>query len=91
MLYQHIALWEMAIKIKIGNLNLSVDFLELAHNLRNNNIEILSLVFEHILAIIDLEDHHGDPFDRVIIAQATFEKMTIISNVKTFINIALSD
>lgn len=35
---------------------------------------------------MDLEDYHRDPFDRIIIAQAKFEKFTIISKDENFYN-----
>lgn len=78
------SLWEMAIKIKIGKLDLSFDLKELATYLSRNNIEVLPIAFEHILETLDLEDHHRDPFDRIIIAQAKFERLTIISKDENF-------
>ena len=42
-------------------------------------IEILSINFEHTLEVSKLEFHHKDPFDRLIIAQAKIENMTIVS------------
>lgn len=78
------SLWEMAIKIKIGKLNLGFDFQELTIYLIRNNIEILPIAFEHILETMNLEDHHRDPFDRIIIAQAKFESLTIISKDENF-------
>lgn len=78
------SLWEIASKIKIGKLDLSGDLSELTHHLWENKIEILPVVFEHILETMDLEDYHRDPFDRIIIAQAKFEKFTIISKDENF-------
>ena len=78
------SLWEMAIKIKIGKLDLSFELKELATYLSENNIETLPLAFEHILETLDLEDHHRDPFDRIILAQAKFERLTIISKDENF-------
>ncbi|MBD3630448.1 type II toxin-antitoxin system VapC family toxin [Cyclobacterium sp.] len=78
------SLWEMAIKVKIGKLDLLVDLKEFVFHLKKNNIEIIPLAFEHILETMDLEDHHRDPFDRIILAQAKFENMTIISKDENF-------
>jgi len=39
---------------------------------------------EHLFRIADLPFHHGDPFDRLLIAQAISEKLTIISADKEF-------
>jgi PIN domain nuclease of toxin-antitoxin system len=77
-------LWEIAVKIKIGKLDLSIDLKELATYLSRNSIEILPLAFEHILETLDLEDHHRDPFDRIILAQAKFERLIIISKDENF-------
>ena len=78
------SLWEMAIKIKIGKLDLAFGLETLASYLNRNNIEILPIAFEHILETMRLEDHHRDPFDRIIIAQARFEKLTILSKDENF-------
>jgi len=79
-----VSLWEMAIKIKIGKLDLSFELKELATYLSRNNIEVLPIAFEHILEMMDLEDHHRDPFDRIILAQAKFERLIIISKDENF-------
>ena len=57
-------------------------------NLKNeitmNGFEILPLDFEHIIQLSSLENHHKDPFDRIIIAQAIYEGFEIISKDKNF-------
>jgi PIN domain nuclease of toxin-antitoxin system len=63
---------------------LSFDLKELATYFSRNNIEILPITFEHILETLDLEDHHKDPFDKIIIAQAKFERLSIISKDENF-------
>lgn len=82
------SLWEMAIKIKIGKLNLSFELKELATHLLNNQFEMLPISFEHVLGTMNLEDHHRDPFDRILIAQAKFENLTIISKDANFLKYA---
>ena len=42
------------------------------------------ITFEHITEIIDLDFHHRDPFDRIIIAQGLVEKIPIISKDNIF-------
>lgn len=78
------SLWEIAIKIKLGKLTLQFDLQELALHLNRSNIELLPIAFEHILETMDLEDQHRDPFDRIIIAQAKFEKLVIITKDTNF-------
>ncbi len=78
------SLWEIAIKIKIGKLDLLFELKELATYLSKNNFEVLPIAFEHILETLHLEDHHRDPFDRILLAQAKFERLTIISKDENF-------
>lgn len=78
------SLWEIAIKMKLGKLDLQFDLQALSVHLAKNNIELLPIAFEHILETMDLEDQHRDPFDRIIIAQAKFEKLIIISKDSNF-------
>lgn len=78
------SLWEIAIKIKLGKLTLQFELQELVLYLNRSNIELLPIAFEHILETVDLEDQHRDPFDRIIIAQAKFEKLVIITKDTNF-------
>lgn len=48
-------------------------------NQRENNIKILPIDLSHISYLEQLPPHHKDPFDRIIIAQAIVEGMTIVS------------
>jgi PIN domain nuclease of toxin-antitoxin system len=74
------SLWEMAIKLSIGKLNLEQPFEEMfPEQLENNSIEILTITIDHLKAVCTLPFHHRDPFDRLIIAQAQVEGLPIIS------------
>jgi len=42
-------------------------------------IEELSITFNHAFHLQQLPDHHKDPFDRMLVAQALSEKLTIIT------------
>jgi PIN domain nuclease of toxin-antitoxin system len=48
------------------------------HMLRNN-FELLPITDEHLAGLIDMPFHHKDPFDRVLIAQAGYENIPIVS------------
>ena len=78
------SLWEIAIKINIGKLILKVPFKDLISLIIENNIQILSIDFEHLQKLMTLELIHRDPFDRIIIAQAIVHNFTIIGNDKNF-------
>lgn len=78
------SLWEIAIKVSINRLELSGPYEKIIEHIYNNGFDLLSINFEHTSLISKLEFHHRDPFDRLIIAQALFENMSIISKDKVF-------
>ena len=69
--------WENAIKRAIGKLNTPEgDYLE---ELNLHRFTPLNITTEHALAVEALPPHHKDPFDRMLIAQAQEEHLTIIT------------
>ncbi len=75
-----VSLWEIAIKISIHKLNLkdrSID--DLLSACKDKSIDILNITSEHIKAIADLPWIHRDRFDRMLVAQAKVEDMTLIT------------
>jgi PIN domain nuclease of toxin-antitoxin system len=79
-------LWEIAIKLSIGKLEMKNSYQDLPKLIWENGIEILTIEFEHFEYIINLPFHHKDPFDRIIIAQSFIEKMPIVSIDNLFEN-----
>ena len=74
------SLWEMSIKSSLGKLNFQVPFEELILNqLAINSYEILSLELSHVFQLAKLPLIHKDPFDRIMIAQAFTENISIVS------------
>lgn len=74
------SIWETAIKISIGKMNLSAPFDKLfPHQLAINGFRLLPIEIKHTSQIISLPLHHRDPFDRIVIAQAIEEKMLLVS------------
>lgn len=73
------SLWEIAIKISLGKLELKTPFNQIDRQITQNGFEILPVTFEDTLIVSALPFHHRDPFDRIIIAQAITNKLTIIS------------
>lgn len=72
--------WEMAIKLALGKLRLQSDFAVIFPDVLNaNGYLMLPSSFEHYRTLISLPRHHGDPFDRLILAQAQAEGLTIVS------------
>lgn len=78
------SIWEIAIKISLRKLELNGGFDEISKILTRYDIELLPLTFEHIQKLLELDFHHRDPFDRIIIAQGLVEKMTIITKDENF-------
>ena len=68
--------WEMSIKKSLGKLSVPNDLLD---KLKENNFDILNITAVHGLRVEDLPHHHKDPFDRMLIAQALVEELTLIS------------
>jgi PIN domain nuclease of toxin-antitoxin system len=78
------SIWEIAIKLKLNKLALTADFNKIIDFLEQNQIEVLPITFTHLLALNQLEFHHRDPFDRIILAQGISEKLTILSKDENF-------
>ena len=79
------SLWEIAIKLSIGKLELSEPFDRLIpEKIEENAIDILQINLSHLSAMMRLPLYHRDPFDRLIIAQGIFEKLPIIACDEAF-------
>lgn len=78
------SIWEIFIKLNLKRLKLDVSLENLKNEITLNGFEILPLDFEHIITLSSLENHHKDPFDRIIIAQAIYEGFGIISKDNNF-------
>jgi PIN domain nuclease of toxin-antitoxin system len=77
--------WEIAIKFALGSLTLPgapSEFIPQA--LRSWEIRSLDITHEHALRTGKLPAHHRDPFDRLLIAQALEEKMTLLTADRVF-------
>jgi len=79
------SLWETAIKVSIGKIQLSAPFDTIfPHQLQLNGFELLPFRVEHASVVARLPFHHRDPFDRLLAAQSIAETMTIVSIDKIF-------
>lgn len=82
------SLWEVAIKIGLKKLYFDGDTREVAELIEKNGFQILQISVDHTVAYEALELVHRDPFDRILVAQAMVEKMTIITkddNIQKYI------
>ncbi len=72
--------WEIQIKLQLGKLDLDASLSKLVETqIDQNNIQILPIKLKHIYALNELPAIHKDPFDRLLIAQAGIESMTLVS------------
>lgn len=72
--------WEIAIKSSLGRVEVPQPLGEfMTDQLRTNAFEILPIHIRHALAVSTLPDVHRDPFDRMLVAQAMQEQMSIVS------------
>ena len=75
------SIWEMQIKYQLGKLKLRLPLPDLIQEQRQvNNIQLLPIELNHIWTLDRLENHHRDPFDRLLIAQAIAEDLPILSD-----------
>jgi PIN domain nuclease of toxin-antitoxin system len=76
-----VSLWEIAIKINIGKLNIVTSFEEIKENMNALNIQELPIEFDDSLAYTGLPilKEHKDPFDRMIVAQAMRRSLNLVS------------
>ena len=72
--------WEIAIKTRLGRLQLPDDpEIFIPEQLELNAIEVLPVQIGHALHVYQLPSHHRDPFDHLLIAQAQLEKLPILT------------
>jgi PIN domain nuclease of toxin-antitoxin system len=72
--------WEIAIKYGLGKLQLPADPTEyVTSRLASSGVLPLPIRHAHALHVARLPPHHRDPFDRLLIAQAQIERLTLMS------------
>jgi len=76
--------WEMLIKHQVGKLDLPT--LDVASDVVAQGFELLPIRPNHLLALSTLPILHRDPFDRLLIAQAKAEGLTVVTTDKIFSN-----
>lgn len=80
LLFSAASLWEIAIKSKLNRPDFQVDARTLRRGLIDNGYIELPILSEHAVAIDALPPIHKDPFDRLLIAQATVEGITLLTD-----------
>ncbi len=83
--------WEIAIKVGLGKLDLGESSRSfLPREIARNNFELLPVNLDHATMVEGLVTHHRDPFDRLLIAQAMVERLTLVSADSVFDRYAIS-
>jgi len=73
------SVWEAQIKIALGKLDLRIPLPLLVEGQLKNGLNFLPIQLPHIWALADLPRLHGDPFDRMLVAQARHGGLTLVS------------
>lgn len=77
--------WEIAIKAQTGRLELPVHVDRwLPAAIGGSGFDTLNVSLAHAVAVAGLPPHHPDPFDRMLIAQALLERLTIVTSNMAF-------
>ncbi len=71
------SIWEIAIKVNFGKLPIPKPTEWLRASIADLNLMILPVRENHAIRTLTLPDHHKDPFDRIIVAQAIEEELAI--------------
>ncbi len=80
-----VSLWEMQLKIQTGKLHLSVNLSKAIETVQKaNDLQILPIESAHVYELENLPFHHKDPFDRLLIAQANIENLTLVTDDPKF-------
>jgi len=69
--------WEAAIKLALGRLRLQDPFASLVEG---SGFQELPITFSHAEQLLALPRHHADPFDRMLVAQAQVESLTLVTH-----------
>jgi PIN domain nuclease of toxin-antitoxin system len=74
------SVWELAIKAGGGKIKLNEPIAQfIPSELRANGFSLLDIRLAHVFVIEQLPQHHRDPFDRLIVAQAIVEDLPVVS------------
>ena len=79
LMFSTASIWEVVIKSALGRDDFSVDPQRLRDGLVQNDYRELEIRSEHALVVGSLPPIHKDPFDRILIAQAQVENVTLLT------------
>jgi len=79
LLFSSASIWEICIKATLGRDEFTVDVVDFLRGLRLNDYNEMPVKSEHAIMLMCLPMLHKDPFDRMLIAQATVEKVCLLT------------
>jgi len=79
LVFSSASLWEISIKRGLDRADFNVDPRRLWRMLLVNGYRELPITCEHTIAVNDLQPLHKDPFDRILVAQARVEGLTLLT------------
>ncbi len=78
-------IWEIAIKVGLGKLSLSMPYLQwMEQAMSDLGVAVLPITVQYADVQVNLPKHHGDPFDRLLVAQAQVENVSLVSRDSAF-------
>jgi len=76
-----VSLWEVALKSALGKLKLPAPYAHIfPSQLEQNGFGVVPITSGHCARLLELPFHHRDPFDRLLLAQAEVEAMTLVTD-----------
>jgi PIN domain nuclease of toxin-antitoxin system len=73
--------WEIAIKAQLGRVEITNELEDfIPDQMVKNAVQGLAIYLSHALHVYNLPNHHRDPFDRMLVAQAQIEKIPIVTS-----------
>ena len=75
-----VSLWEIAIKSRLGKLNLKAPLVRLPELIETMGLLLLPIEAPHVLAAVDPEPTTRDPFDRLLLAQCAVENLRLLTS-----------
>ena len=79
LLFSATSLWEIVVKRGLGRSDFQVDARVLRRGLLDNGHQELAITSEHTVSTDSLPPIHKDPVDRILVAQATVEGITLLT------------
>ena len=73
-----VSLWEIAIKVRIGKLQ--ADIHEIEEQIEQEGFQRVTIASAHLRTLMPLPQHHRDPFDHLLMAQAISEEATFLTS-----------